>query len=89
MASKKASGSTKNGRDSHSRRLGVKLFGGERAKAGALIVRQKGAVFLPGKNVGMGRDFSLFSRVEGNVRFERLSRHKLKVSVYSGQASSA
>ena len=83
MASKKASGSTKNGRDSQSKRLGVKLFGGQRVKPGAIIVRQRGTVFLLGKNVGLGRDFSIFSRIEGNVKFERYNRKKFKVSVYS------
>ena len=82
MASKKASGSTKNGRDSQSKRLGIKLFGGQPARAGAVIVRQRGTVFLPGKNAGMGRDFSIFSRIDGNIRFERLNRRKLRVSVY-------
>lgn len=83
MASKKASGSTKNGRDSQSKRLGVKTFGGQRVKPGTIIVRQRGAVFLLGKNVGLGRDFSIFSRIEGNVKFERFNRKKYKVSVYS------
>ena len=82
MASKKASGSTKNGRDSQSKRLGVKLFGGQKAIPGAIIVRQRGSVFLLGKNVGMGRDFSIFSRIEGHVKFERFNRKKIKVSVY-------
>lgn len=82
MASKKASGSTKNGRDSQSKRLGVKAFGGQKVKPGAIIVRQRGTVFFMGKNVGMGRDFSIFSRIEGNVKFERINRKKLKVSVY-------
>ena len=83
MASKKASGSTKNGRDSQSQRLGVKLFGGQRAKPGAIIVRQRGTVFLLGKNVGMGRDHSIFSKIEGDVKFERFNRQKTKVSVYA------
>ena len=83
MASKKASGSTKNGRDSQSKRLGVKCFGGQRVKPGVIIVRQRGTVFLPGKNVALGRDFSIFSRIEGNVKFERFNRKKLKVSVYN------
>ena len=82
MASKKASGSTKNGRDSKSKRLGVKLFGGQRVKPGAIIVRQRGTVFLVGKNVGLGRDFSIFSRIEGHVKFERFNRNKTKISVY-------
>ena len=83
MASKKASGSTRNGRDSQSKRLGVKCFGGERVIPGAIIVRQRGSVFLPGKNVGLGRDFTLFSLVSGKVQFERFYRKKYKVSVYS------
>ena len=82
MASKKASGSTKNGRDSQGKRLGVKLFGGQRAKSGAIIVRQRGTVFIPGKNVDMGRDFSIFSKIEGYVKFERFNRSKKKVSVF-------
>lgn len=82
MASKKASGSTKNGRDSKSKRLGMKCFGGQKVKAGAIIVRQRGTVFLPGSNVSLGRDFSIFSRIAGNVRFERINRKKQKVSVY-------
>jgi len=82
MASKKASGSTKNGRDSKSKRLGVKLFGGQKAIPGAIIVRQRGTVFMPGKNVGMGRDFSIFSKQEGYVKFERFDRQKTKISVY-------
>ena len=86
MASKKASGSTRNGRDSQSKRLGVKCFGGQRVQPGAIIVRQRGTVFFPGKNVGLGRDFSIFSRIKGNVKFERLNRKKLKISVYSPPA---
>ena len=82
MASKKASGSTKNGRDSQSKRLGVKLFGGQRVKPGAIIVRQRGTVFLVGKNVGLGRDFSIFSLIDGHVKFERFNKHKTKISVY-------
>ena len=86
MASKKASGSTKNGRDSQSKRLGVKCFGGQKVKPGTIIVRQRGTVFLPGKNVAVGRDFSIFSRIEGNVKFERFNRYKQKISVYSSSA---
>ncbi|MBC6415786.1 MAG: 50S ribosomal protein L27 [Bdellovibrionales bacterium] len=82
MASKKASGSTRNGRDSQSKRLGVKLFAGQKAKPGAIIVRQRGTVFMQGKNVGMGRDFSIFSKIEGYVKFERFNRNKSKISVY-------
>ena len=83
MASKKASGSTRNGRDSQSKRLGVKCFGGQKVSPGAIIVRQRGSVFLPGKNVGLGRDFTLFSLIAGKVQFERFHRRKYKVSVYS------
>lgn len=82
MASKKAAGSTKNGRDSESKRLGVKLFGGQLAKAGNIIVRQRGTQFLPGRNVGMGRDFTLFSLIDGVVKFERYNKQKYRVSVY-------
>ncbi len=82
MASKKAGGSTKNGRDSHSKRLGVKRFGGQLVKAGTIIVRQRGTVFQTGNNVGLGRDHTLFSLVEGLVKFERFSRDRFKVSVY-------
>ena len=86
MASKKASGSTKNGRDSQSKRLGIKLFGGQKTKPGAIIARQRGTVFLLGKNVAMGRDFSIFSRIEGYVKFERFNRKKTKISVYHSLA---
>ena len=74
MASKKAGGSTKNGRDSHSKRLGVKRFGNELIKAGTIIVRQRGTKFRPGKNVGCGRDFTLFALVDGTVKFEKSKR---------------
>ena len=74
MAHKKAGGSTRNGRDSHSKRLGVKAFGGEAVVAGNIIIRQRGTKFLPGKNVGLGRDYTIFSLVDGNVRFDRAGR---------------
>ncbi len=70
MAHKKAGGSTRNGRDSESKRLGVKCFGGEFVNAGNIIVRQRGTHFHPGVNVGCGRDHTLFSTVDGNVKFE-------------------
>ncbi len=70
MAHKKAGGSTKNGRDSESKRLGVKLFGSQTAKAGAIIVRQRGTKFHAGNNVRMGRDHTLFATAEGAVKFE-------------------
>lgn len=71
MAHKKAGGSTRNGRDSESKRLGVKRFGGELVKAGNIIVRQRGTRFHPGNNVGCGRDHTLFAKVEGHVSFQR------------------
>ncbi len=86
MASKKAAGSTKNGRDSHSKRLGVKCFGGEEVNIGTIIVRQRGTVFQPGNNVSLGRDFTIYARVPGVVKFERVDRKKLKVSVYPKSA---
>ncbi len=82
MASKKAGGSTKNGRDSHSKRLGVKRFGGEHVLPGTIILRQRGTKFLIGNNVKMGRDFTLYSIIEGLVKFERFTKEKFKVSVY-------
>jgi large subunit ribosomal protein L27 len=81
MASKKAGGSTKNGRDSNAKMRGVKKFGGEVVKAGNILVRQVGTVFHPGRNVGLGRDFTLFALVDGVVRFENKDRKRLKVSI--------
>ena len=81
MASKKAAGSTRNGRESHSKRLGVKCFGGETVKPGMIIIRQRGTKVLPGRNVKMGRDFTIFSIVDGHVKFERVNKQKFKVSV--------
>ena len=72
MAHKKGLGSSRNGRDSNSKRRGVKCFGGEFVKAGSIIVRQKGSLFKPGLNVGMGRDFTLFALVDGTVNFNKL-----------------
>lgn len=82
MASKKAGGSTKNGRDSAGKRLGVKRFGGETVKSGTIIVRQRGTVFHTGNNVKLGRDFTIYSVIDGLVKFERFSKEKFKVSVY-------
>jgi len=70
MAHKKAGGSSRNGRDSESKRLGVKRFGGQKVVAGNIIVRQRGTTFHPGENVGLGRDFTLFALTDGNVKFE-------------------
>jgi large subunit ribosomal protein L27 len=83
MASKKAGGSTKNGRDSNSKRLGVKAFGGQMIKAGTIIVRQRGTQVHVGRNVGLGRDFTIYSLIDGQVKFERLDKQRLKVSVYA------
>jgi large subunit ribosomal protein L27 len=69
MAHKKAGGSSRNGRDSAGRRLGVKLYGGQKAKGGAILVRQRGTKYFPGENVGMGKDHTLFSTVDGTVSF--------------------
>jgi len=70
MAHKKGAGSTKNGRDSKSKRLGIKKFGGEKVKAGNILVRQRGTKFKPGSNVGCGKDFTLFALIEGTVKFD-------------------
>ena len=82
MASKKAAGSTKNGRDSQSKRLGVKRFGGQTVKPGTIIVRQRGTQFHVGNNVKMGRDHTIYSVIDGQVKFERLDKKRLKISVY-------
>ena len=74
MAHKKGQGSVKNGRDSHSKRLGVKKFGSQTVIAGNIIIRQRGTKFRPGKNVGLGRDYTIFALVDGTVRFDRDSR---------------
>jgi large subunit ribosomal protein L27 len=81
MAHKKGVGSSKNGRDSESKRLGLKLFGGQLAKAGNIIVRQRGTVHNPGLNVGIGRDHTLFALVDGTVEFRKKSNGKSYVSV--------
>jgi large subunit ribosomal protein L27 len=81
MAHKKGVGSSKNGRDSESKRLGLKLFGGQLAKAGNIIVRQRGTVHNPGLNVGMGRDHTLFALIDGTVEFKKKSNGKSYVSV--------
>jgi len=70
MAHKKGAGSTKNGRDSNAKRLGVKRFGGEKVRAGNILIRQRGTKFRPGSNVGCGKDFTLFALVDGIVRFD-------------------
>lgn len=82
MASKKAGGSTKNGRDSQSKRLGVKRFGGQQVLPGTIIVRQRGTKFHVGNNVKIGRDHTIYSSIEGYVKFERFSKERFKISVY-------
>lgn len=82
MATKKAGGSTKNGRDSNPKFRGVKIFGGEAVDAGNIIVRQVGTKLHPGRNVGMGRDFTLYARIAGVVTFEFVTRTRQRVSVY-------
>jgi large subunit ribosomal protein L27 len=81
MAHKKGAGSSRNGRDSQSKRLGVKLFGGQAAKAGSIIVRQRGTVHNPGDNVGVGKDHTLFALVEGEVEFKKRKDNKTYVSI--------
>ncbi len=82
MAHKKGTGSTRNGRDSNSKRLGVKRYGGQEVTAGSIIVRQRGTKFHPGNNVGRGKDDTLYSLVHGVVKFEFRKRGQRKVSVY-------
>jgi len=82
MAHKKAGGSTRNGRDSISKRLGVKKYDGERVKPGNIIVRQRGTKFHPGLNVGMGKDYTIYALIDGIVKFERLDKKRKKISVY-------
>ncbi|NWH04400.1 50S ribosomal protein L27 [Desulfobacter latus] len=82
MSHKKAAGSSKNGRDSNAQRRGVKKFGGEQVTAGNIIIRQCGTKIHPGNNVGMGKDFTIFAKMDGVVTFERKGRDRKKVSVY-------
>ncbi len=81
MAHKKGEGSVKNGRDSQSKRLGVKIFGGQQAIAGNIIVRQRGTVYHPGKNVGLGRDFTIFATADGVVEFKKSKGDKTYISI--------
>jgi large subunit ribosomal protein L27 len=89
MAHKKGQGSSRNGRDSAGQRLGVKRFGGQWVHAGSILVRQKGTQIHAGKNVGVGKDFTLFAKIDGIVAFERLDRERKKVSVYPSQSQGA
>jgi large subunit ribosomal protein L27 len=86
MAHKKGVGSTRNGRDSESKRLGVKRYGGQLVNAGNILVRQRGTKFHPGFNVGTGSDYTLFAKVTGIVKFERKGKTKQQVSVYPVEA---
>ena len=86
MAHKKAGGSSRNGRDSNGQRRGVKRFGGHTVSAGSILVRQLGTKLHPGNNVGMGKDYTLFAKIDGIVQFERLGRSRKRVSVYPASA---
>ena len=83
MAHKKGAGSTRNGRDSQAQRRSIKVYGGETVRAGNILIRQVGMTIAPGKNVGLGRDFTVFSLIDGVVKYEWLTKDKKKVSVYS------
>jgi large subunit ribosomal protein L27 len=89
MAHKKGEGSVKNGRDSNSKRLGVKIFGGQPAIAGNIIVRQRGTVYHPGKNVGVGKDYTLFALSDGVVEFRKSKQNRTVVSVNAANAVEA
>ena len=86
MAHKKGGGRSRNGRDSHSKRLGVKKYGGEAVRAGGIIVRQRGMRIKPGTNVGMGRDFTLFATIDGYVRYESCQGGRKRVCVHPARA---
>lgn len=86
MAHKKGEGSVKNGRDSHSKRLGVKIFGGQAITTGNIIIRQRGTVYHPGKNVGVGKDFTLFALSDGIVEFRKGRNDRTYVSVTPAEA---
>ena len=81
MAHKKGKGSTKNGRDSESKRLGVKRYGGELVTAGSIIVRQRGTKFLPGSNTGLGKDFTIFAKIDGTVEFSFVEKNKKQINI--------
>jgi len=81
MAHKKGVGSSKNGRDSHGQRRGIKAYGGEAVPAGTIIVRQRGTKILPGENVGVGRDWTIFAKITGVVKYERVGKDRRRVSV--------
>jgi large subunit ribosomal protein L27 len=85
MAHKKGQGSSRNGRDSNSQRRGVKVYGGQSIQAGSIIIRQLGTKIHPGNNVGLGKDYTIFSKIDGFVKYERLDKKRKKVSVYASQ----
>lgn len=87
MAHKKAGGSSRNGRDSAGQRRGVKKFAGETVRAGSILVRQLGTKLHPGTNVGLGRDYTLYAKVDGVVAFERFGRDRKRVSVYPAESA--
>ena len=90
MAHKKGTGSTRNGRDSNAKRLGVKAFGGERVSAGSILIRQRGTSILPGVNVGKGKDDTLFALTDGLVHFESIRRNlrnRKRINIYTAKAS--
>lgn len=89
MAHKKGQGSTRNGRDSLPKMRGVKRFGGEVVTAGSILVRQVGTVFHAGENVGIGRDFTLFAKIDGHVTFERHGKSKTRIAVYAQPKTAA
>ena len=90
MAHKKGQGSTRNGRDSNPKMRGVKRFAGQEVKAGSILVRQKGTKFHAGDNVGIGRDWTLFSKIDGVVKFERHGKSRMRIAVYpAGDQASA
>jgi len=86
VAHKKAGGSSKNGRDSNSQRRGIKRFGGQVVRAGNILVRQVGTKIHPGKNVGLGRDFTLFALIDGVVKYEEFGSNRKRVSIYPVEA---
>jgi large subunit ribosomal protein L27 len=83
MAHKKAGGSSRNGRDSAGQRFGIKKYSGEKVKAGNILIRQKGTQVHPGENVGLGKDYTIFSLIDGTVTFERFTKNRKRVSVYA------
>jgi len=89
MAHKKGQGSTRNGRDSNPKMRGVKRFGGQVVKAGSILVRQAGTKLHPGNNVGLGRDWTIFAKIDGVVKFERSGKTQTKVSVYPATETAA